>query len=107
MRKIGNKMRWLGLILILLRLVLSQIEGPQASRVYKRLGLPNVDKVKVEKYQDEGRESELTEADLLRASPASSFLTIITDIFLSGWMWFLAFGLLMVGWAIKLKEPMP
>jgi hypothetical protein len=63
MQKIGNKMRWLGLILILIRIILSQIEGPQASRVNKNLGLANIHKVRVEKYQEQGRESELTEAD--------------------------------------------
>lgn len=37
------------------------IEGPSVLLVQKNLGLPNIHKVKVEKYQESGRASELTQ----------------------------------------------
>ena len=107
MRKWANKLIWLGLILIILNIVLSHIEGPSGSRVHKTLGLPNIYKVKVEKYQESGRESELTEDDFLKAYPPTTFLTIITDIFLYRWMLDIASGLIIIGWLLKLSKRIP
>ncbi len=107
MQKFANIMILLGLFLIVLRKILSYLEGPSELRALKNLDLPNIYKAKVEKYQESGRASELTEDDFLKAYPPKTFLTIITDIFLYRWMLSIASLLIIGGWGIKLSKRIP